>query len=182
MRLLLDTHTWIWWESDPDRLNERCYEALADPENVLLLSAATSWEIGIKYALRKLDLPEAPALYIPKRLADSGITPLSVEHAHALRVADLPHHHRDPFDRLLVAQAQVEGVTVATADPRFLLYEVDILWSGAGDPPSEVHEGQRPWRTERGRRSAGRGPKRARKKPATSRRKVAAAAPSRKAK
>lgn len=172
MKLLLDTHTWIWWEAEPERLNARCYDALGDRDNVLLLSAASSWEIGIKYALKKLNLPEPPGQYVPRRLAESQITPLAVEHAHALHVAELPLHHRDPFDRLLVAQARVEGVTLATADPRFLLYEVDILWSGAGEPPSEVHEGVRPWRTPRGRRSAGRGSVSARKTARTARKKA----------
>lgn len=178
LRILLDTLTWIWWEANPKRLNARCYEALEDPENLLLLSAASSWEIGIKYALKKLDLPEPPGQYVPKRLTESNINALSVEHAHALRVAELPLQHRDPFDRLLVAQAQVEGVTLATADPSFLLYEVDILWAGADEPPSAVHEGRRPWRTERGRRSAGGKPGLAKKKVGYPRRK-AVAGPSR---
>ena len=163
--LLLDTHTWLWAQSEPHRLNERCRKLLGDADETLLFSAASSWEIGIKYALKKLDLPEPPGLFVPKRLAQMGITPLPIEHAHALRVAELPHHHRDPFDRLLIAQAQLEGATVATADPRFLLYEVDVLWAGAGEAPSEVHEGRRPWGWgRRGRAARGRGALRPRAK------------------
>jgi len=140
MKILLDTHTWLWWQSAPDRLNDLILARLADPGESLLFSAASSWEIAIKYALKKLELPESPAVFVPKRLARGGFTPLPVEHAHALRVAELPLHHRDPFDRLLIAQAQLEGATVATGDPQFLLYDVDILWAAAGEPPSAVHE------------------------------------------
>jgi PIN domain nuclease of toxin-antitoxin system len=113
---------------------------MENPDNTLLFSAASSWEISVKYALKKLRLPEPPARYIPTRLERGGVTPMSVEHAHALRVSELPHHHRDPFDRLLIAQAQLESATLATADPMFLLYDVDVLWAGAGQPPSEVHD------------------------------------------
>jgi antitoxin (DNA-binding transcriptional repressor) of toxin-antitoxin stability system len=88
----------------------------------------------------KLELPEPPARYVPTRLERGGFTPMSVEHAHALRVFELPRHHRDPFDRLLIAQAQLEGATLATADPMFLLYDIDALWAGAGEPPQAVHD------------------------------------------
>jgi PIN domain nuclease of toxin-antitoxin system len=145
MRLLLDTHTWLWWQSEPSRLSEGCRALLEDPDESLLLSAASSWEIAVKFALKKLTLPEPPAQYVPKRLARAGITPLPVEHAHALRVAELPHHHRDPFDRLLIAQAQLEQATLATGDSQFLLYDVDVLWAAAGEPPSAVHESARQW-------------------------------------
>jgi PIN domain nuclease of toxin-antitoxin system len=140
MLLLLDTHTWLWWQSEPSRLSERCRTLLADPDQTLLFSAASSWEIAIKFALKKLTLPEPPDQFVPRRLAQASITPLPIEHAHALHVSDLPHHHRDPFDRLLIAQAQLEGATRATADPRFLLYDVDVLWAATGGPPSEVHD------------------------------------------
>jgi len=162
MRLLLDTHAWLWAQSQPGRLNERCRNLIADADETLLFSAASSWEIGIKFAVKKLDLPEPPALFVPKRLAQMGVTPLPVEHGHALHVAELPLHHRDPFDRLLIAQARLERATLVTADPRFLLYDVDVLWAAAGEPPSEVHEGRRPWRTGRGRKAQARRPPKAR--------------------
>jgi PIN domain nuclease of toxin-antitoxin system len=139
-KVLLDTHVWLWLQSSPKRLNERARTLLADPKETLLFSAASSWEIAIKYALKRLDLPEPPTVFVPKRLARGGFTPLAVEHAHALRVAQLPLHHRDPFDRLLIAQSQLEDATLATGDPQFLLYDVDILWAAAGEPPSAVHE------------------------------------------
>jgi PIN domain nuclease of toxin-antitoxin system len=157
-KLLLDTHIWLWWFLEPNRLSSQAVRLMEDTDTTLFLSAASSWEIAIKYALKKLRLPEPPGRYIPTRLERGAVTPLPIEHAHALRVAELPHHHRDPFDRLLIAQAQLEGATLATADPRFLLYEVDVLWAAAGEAPSEVHEGRRPWgRGRGGRRVSGRG-------------------------
>ncbi len=143
MKLLLDTHVWLWWFLSPDRLSSRAFAAMESPEYELLFSAASSWEISVKYALKKLKLPEPPARYIPTRLERGGVTPMSVEHAHALRVSELPHRHGDPFDRLLIAQAQLEGATLATAGPQFLLYDVDVLWAAAGEPPSAVHESGR---------------------------------------
>lgn len=149
-RILLDTHIWLWWFLKPARVSAQAVRAMEDPETTVLFSAASSWEIAIKFALKKLKLPEPPGRYIPARLEQAAMTPLPVEHAHALHVAELPLHHRDPFDRLLIAQARLERATLVTADPRFLLYDVDVLWAAAGDPPSEVREGRRPW-SPRGR-------------------------------
>lgn len=130
MRLLLDTHCWLWMQAEPERLRPAVLDILADDDNDLYLSAASSWEIAIKYALGKLPLPEAPDVYVPDRIVSSGVIPLPVSHLAALRVAALPPHHRDPFDRLLVAQAQLEGATVVTADPAFGLYDVEVRWAG----------------------------------------------------
>jgi PIN domain nuclease of toxin-antitoxin system len=141
MRLLLDTHVWLWWLSERGRLREAALRALLEPANTLLFSAASSWEIAIKYALGKLKLPEPPSRFVPERLARHAMVPLAVQHTHALRVSELPRRHADPFDRLLVAQAQLEKATVLTADPSFVLYDVDMLWAGAGEPPSLVSEG-----------------------------------------
>jgi PIN domain nuclease of toxin-antitoxin system len=143
MLFLLDTHAWLWWQSEPHRLSEACRSLFADTDQTLLFSAASSWEIAIKFALKKLTLPEPPVQFVPKRLAKAGISPLPIQQAHALRVSELPHHHGDPFDRLLIAQAQLEGATLATGDPQFLLYDVDVLWAAAGEPPSAVHESGR---------------------------------------
>jgi PIN domain nuclease of toxin-antitoxin system len=93
------------------------------------VSAVVSWEIAIKVQVGKLQLPEPPAAYMAARIERHGATPLPVEHAHALRVGELPLHHRDPFDRLLVAQAQVLGATLLTADHALAAYEVDLLWA-----------------------------------------------------
>ena len=127
MRLLLDTQTWLWMQVSPERLRSQARDMLVDEANQLLLSAASSWEIAIKYALRKLPLPESPADYVPARLRDGGVEPLAVLHVHALQVATLPRHHRDPFDRMLVAQARLEGLTIVTRDPDIERYPVATL-------------------------------------------------------
>lgn len=124
MRALLDTHVWLWLQTTPERLSGEALELVQDGSNELFLSAASAWEIAIKYALGKLPLPEPPDRYVPSRLATSGTTPLPVDLRHALHVAALPRHHRDPFDRLLVAQAQLEDLVLVTADGQFGPYEV----------------------------------------------------------
>lgn len=108
----------------PERIQSPTRSLLADPDNVLLLSAASSWEIAIKYALGKLLLPITPAEYVPSRMLRSGTTALPIEHTHALHVTTLPTHHRDPFDRLLVAQAQLESATLVTSDAQLEPYDV----------------------------------------------------------
>jgi PIN domain nuclease of toxin-antitoxin system len=127
VRILLDTHCFLWLQVAPERLSERTRQLLASPRNSLFLSAASAWEIAIKYALGKLPLPSPPARYIPTRMRWSGTQGLAVEPRHALRVAGLPPHHRDPFDRLLIAQAQLERMTVLTVDPQFEAYDVKLL-------------------------------------------------------
>lgn len=111
----------------PERFSEVSRSLLEASENDLYLSAASAWEIAIKYGLGKLTLPGRPAELIPELMSQTAVTPLPVLHSHALRVADLPMHHRDPFDRLLVAQAQLEGLPILTADPQLKPYEVEIL-------------------------------------------------------
>jgi PIN domain nuclease of toxin-antitoxin system len=125
--LLLDTHVWLWLQTTPERLSDEVREQLADPVNTLLLSAASSWEIAIKYRLGKLPLPDPPAEYVPDRMRLSGVTSLPIEQMHALRVADLPDHHHDPFDRLIVAQAQELRIPIVTADEQFSAYSVELV-------------------------------------------------------
>lgn len=96
-------------------------------ENDLFFSVVSSWEIAVKYALGKLPLPEAPAEFVPHRLRRDGIKTLHIEHRHALAVADLPMHHHDPFDRLLIAQGRAEGMTIASIDPKFKAYGCRML-------------------------------------------------------
>jgi PIN domain nuclease of toxin-antitoxin system len=135
VRLLIDTQCWLWWFSDAERLNPRAHRLVTDGENVVCFSAASSWEIAIKASLGKLKLPQPPAQYVTERLAAHAMTGLSIEHAHALRVASLPDHHKDPFDRLIVAQAQVESLAVLTADPLIARYDIDTIWGGKGSRP-----------------------------------------------
>ncbi len=125
--MLLDTQAWLWMLAAPDRLAAPARALVEDTRTTLVLSAASSWEIAIKHGLGKLDLPEPPASYVPSRIRSSGVTPLAVEHAHALAVADLPPHHRDPFDRLLVAQAQMESLPLLSADPAFDPYDIEVI-------------------------------------------------------
>jgi PIN domain nuclease of toxin-antitoxin system len=129
VRILLDTHVFLWLQVQPERLGDHL-AAVADTANDRLLSAASSWEIAIKHGLGRLSLPEPPARWVPERMRAVGATPLAVEHTHALAVADLPVHHRDPFDRLLVAQARALGASLLTADRQLEDYDVDLLMIG----------------------------------------------------
>jgi PIN domain nuclease of toxin-antitoxin system len=131
VKILIDTSCWLWSLATPERLNKRTRALLSDPAHTLYLSAASSWEIAIKAALGKLHLPEPPDKYVPSRMEALDIRGLPVEHAHALRVFGLPRHHRDPFDRILVAQAQTESLTILTADRAFAAYDVETIWAGA---------------------------------------------------
>ena len=127
MRILLDTQVWLWMLMSPDRLSDRGRSRVEDPATDLLLSAASTWEIAIKAALGKLDLPGPPEVVVPDMMDESQVTALPILLSHTLRVAALPRHHRDPFDRLLVAQAQLEGVPILTADARIRAYDVEVL-------------------------------------------------------
>src|SRR5687767_11802843 len=110
MKVLLDTQCWLWMAASPERLSASARSLVERYDLELYLSAASAWEIAIKHALGKLRLPEDPVRYVPKRIASMHILPLPIDHDHALRVATLPPHHRDPFDRLLIAQAQIEDL------------------------------------------------------------------------
>lgn len=125
-RYLLDTHVWLWLQVDPDRLQGDLRTQLREAATVFL-SAASAWEIAIKYGLGRLPLPEHPRTYLPSRLRSSGTTALALEFDHVHRLADLPTHHRDPFDRLLIAQAQALGLPIVTADARFGDYDVQVV-------------------------------------------------------
>lgn len=127
MRILLDTHAWLWMQAEPEQFSAEVQEMLGDPDSEVFFSAASAWEIAIKHSLGKLPLPMSAAEYVTSRMASDEVSPLLIRHTHALRVATLPLHHRDPFDRLLIAQAQIEGLPILTADSLFQAYEVDIV-------------------------------------------------------
>ena len=122
MRLLLDTRVLLWWLAD-EGLTDQARDAIADPGNMIMVSAASAWEISIKRALGKLRAPDDFA----RQLDDGGFTPLPISLAHGLASGELPRHHDDPFDRMLIAQAFAEGLTVVTHDKRFSDYAVPIL-------------------------------------------------------
>jgi PIN domain nuclease of toxin-antitoxin system len=126
MRLLLDTHVWLWMLTAPDRLGD-AREPLSDRRNELLLSAASTWEIAIKHASGRLALPEPPATYVPERMRTTGVTPLAVTTAHTLAAGALPPHHRDPFDRLLLAQAASLSVPLVTVDDQLGAYGIQLF-------------------------------------------------------
>lgn len=128
MRLLLDTHAFLWWQADDPRLSSTARDAIGLASSTVLVSAASAWEIAIKAGLGRLDLPEPPEVYVPDRIARSGFEELPISSRHALRVATLPQHHKDPFDRLLVAQAEIEGARLVSRDRLLKPYGADLLW------------------------------------------------------
>jgi PIN domain nuclease of toxin-antitoxin system len=127
MKLLLDTHTFIWWDSDPSRLSAPALSALRDPANETWLSVASIWEMVIKADLGKLTL-RLPLASVVAQQQKNGLQILPVNLAHALAVVGLPSVHKDPFDRMLVAQTNVEGAELVSADQVFRQYPVRILW------------------------------------------------------
>jgi PIN domain nuclease of toxin-antitoxin system len=127
---LLDTGVWLWSVGEPTRISPKAREVIVDVKQDVFLSAVTSLEVVIKASSGKLHLPEPPDLFVPRRMASQGLRALAVSHQHALTVFALPVHHRDPFDRLLIAQAQVEDMTLITADRMFDRYPVKVLWAG----------------------------------------------------
>lgn len=124
---ILDTQVFLWMAVSPSRLSPRTRDLLRAADTTLYISAATSWEIAIKYALGRLPLPVAPSAYVPARITRDRLEPLPIQHAHAFRVAELPRHHADPFDRLLIAQAQLEKVPLLTADRQLEAYDVEVM-------------------------------------------------------
>jgi PIN domain nuclease of toxin-antitoxin system len=123
VRLLLDTHALLWALGDADELERTARSAIVDPENSVLVSAASAWEISIKKALGRLDAPDDLA----DQLAASHFEPLAITIAHSLAAGALPRHHTDPFDRMLAAQARLEGLTIVTRDKNIARYAVDTL-------------------------------------------------------
>ncbi len=130
MKYLLDTGVWIWSVAAVEQLNATASEILSNGQEELYLSAATSWEVSIKMRLGKLHLPAPPGECIPAFSVKQGLHLLAVTHTHALGVYNLPLHHRDPFDRLIIAQAIAEEMTILTADPVFKKYPVEAVWCG----------------------------------------------------
>jgi PIN domain nuclease of toxin-antitoxin system len=125
--LLLDSQALLWWREGSRRLGPRARAAISRDAFGVLVSAASAWEFAIKSATGKLKLREPVEQWLPAALAGSGFDPLPVTIAHALKVTTLPFHHADPFDRLLIAQAQLENLTLVTADSAFEDYDVTLL-------------------------------------------------------
>jgi PIN domain nuclease of toxin-antitoxin system len=128
MRVLLDTHVFLWWNQGSSELSKKALRILADPANTLILSVASAWEIAIKTQSGKLRLPEDASTYVPARAAHYGMEILPIHLTHALALQSLPLLHRDPFDRMLVVQSQIEKLSILTADPAIRSYPVDTIW------------------------------------------------------
>ncbi|TDX27600.1 PIN domain nuclease of toxin-antitoxin system [Modicisalibacter xianhensis] len=122
-RLLLDTHAFLWWLADDPKLGSRARELIADSQNRVFVSAASIWEISIKKQLGKLEAPDD----MERILEEEGFLPLAIEPFHGEQAGNLPMHHRDPFDRMLIAQAQAEGLTLVTADNAFPPYGIRLV-------------------------------------------------------
>ena len=127
--VLIDTHIFLWLQTSPERVSHSL-DLLENENTEVLLSAVSSWEIAVKWSIGKLPLPDAPDRYVPDVMQRNNINALPVMHTHALAVASLPTHHRDPFDRLLVAQAITEGLPLMTGDPLLRAYDAELIWVG----------------------------------------------------
>lgn len=126
--LLLDTHAFVWWATDDPRISSPARAALSDPDTPVFLSVVTPWEITIKHSLGRLELAEAPRPLVYGQVVRNGYELLDVSLEHVLAVTELPALHEDPFDRLLVAQARTEGLTLVTADSLVKAYDVPSIW------------------------------------------------------
>jgi PIN domain nuclease of toxin-antitoxin system len=128
MKLLLDTHTFIWWDNEPDKLSTKVLDLCQDPNNRLILSVVSIWEMQIKSQLGKLTLNQSLADLIERQQGRNQIEILSIELPHILALNELPTHHKDPFDRLLIAQANIENAVLLSKDAVFSAYSVNVLW------------------------------------------------------
>jgi len=127
MRVLLDTHVWLWMWGEPERLRNEARTIVEDPATELFVSAVSAWEIATKHAAGRLRLPATAEEWLLDPRHRRDVTELPITFDHAIRAGGLPPHHRDPFDRMLVAQAQVEGLVLASADPKLAAYEIESL-------------------------------------------------------
>lgn len=128
MRLLLDTHSFLWWVADKPELPTKARRVITNPENECFVSLASCWEIAIKTSIGKLKLPTPIERFIPEQFSLNSFSPLEVQFNHIVHVAHLPFHHRDPFDRLLAAQAIEEEMAIVSADAIFKRYGVKRVW------------------------------------------------------
>lgn len=128
MRYLLDTHTFIWWDSKKVKLSQKVLKICQNLENTLILSVASVWEMQIKSQLGKLTLKVPLSTIIENQVDSNNLQVLPIQLPHILALENLPHHHRDPFDRLLIAQANVENAAILSRDPLLSQYHVKVVW------------------------------------------------------
>jgi len=134
LKVLVDTHCWLWALARPEALNTEAAALLSDGETEVVFSAASVWEIAIKSALGKLRVSTIDNDSLFDIIEQQPVTRLPILHSHARHVASLPQHHGDPFDRLLIAQAQLENLPIVTADDQFLRYEIEVIWAARRKP------------------------------------------------
>ena len=155
MRLLLDTQIWLWWHLEPKRLSPGGRRLIEDPRQTIFFSAASALEMSLKAGIApdRLQLPEPLSSFLPRTLKEDGFEALPVDNNHAVRLAELPRHHADPFDRLLVAQAQIEHLAILSADAQLLSYDVEVIWAGrtASRRPRKAAKGKKASRRKRPR-------------------------------
>lgn len=128
MNFLLDTHSFLWWCANDSKLSPLALNTIADIDNNIYLSVVSAWEISIKSRIGKLLLPEKPDAFIAKMLQQHSFSVLAITINHALKEHDLPNHHNDPFDRLLISQALVEDLSLISNDRKITNYDLKILW------------------------------------------------------
>lgn len=128
MKYLLDTHTFMWWDSNSTELSQAVYDIISDSKNQIYLSTVSTWEMTIKVQIGKLSLKDDLSKIVAKQIKDNGFLILPIELSHTLKVGELPLHHKDPFDRLLIAQSLIEGTTLLSKDAVFQNYSATVLW------------------------------------------------------
>jgi PIN domain nuclease of toxin-antitoxin system len=128
MKAILNTHAILWWVTNNPQLSQTVRNIIADSDNTLYLSVASSWEIIIKFNTEKLPLPEPPTQFIQSCLSVNRFESLAIDLPHVLQINTLPDHHKDPFDRILIAQAQVENIPILTVDRMIIEYPVQTIW------------------------------------------------------
>lgn len=127
LRVLLDTQVWLWMWGEPERIRNEARTVIEDPATLLHVSAVSAWEIAAKHAVGRLRLPATAAEWLADPRHRRDITETPITFAHAIRAGTLPAHHRDPFDRMLVSQAQIESLVLVSADPKLAAYDVETL-------------------------------------------------------
>lgn len=127
MKILLDTQIFLWMFLTPSRISSNVQSLLKSSSNEFFLSSASGWEIAIKYSIGKLKLPDAPEIYVPNRMKRANLKSLEITHEHGLAIANLPIIHKDPFDRILISQANIENLTLLSTDKIFSQYAVKLI-------------------------------------------------------
>ncbi|HEX9839602.1 MAG TPA: type II toxin-antitoxin system VapC family toxin [Anaerolineales bacterium] len=128
MKYLLDTHVFLWWNLGDPRLSHNATAIISDGNNEIFLSAVSAWEIAIKIAKKRLTVPDEPVRFVPSRMQLHGFQPLPIQIHHATRIYELPIYHTDPFDRLLIAQSQIESMPLISVDADIRKYKVEVIW------------------------------------------------------